>query len=174
MLRGVRLMVFLAGVLGASVAMSGCAAYMAANQPGKKDMSVLSKGQSRSRLIAEFGPPIASEVKNGVKHDIFKFVQGYHTAAKVGRAVLHGAADVVTLGLWEVVGTPTEGYFNGTEVSLEVVYDANDTVVQIVPLRGADELPAGAAPAAPGDGSTGTVGGGTRGSAGDRGDPAKP
>lgn len=143
--------------IGTALAGSGCAAYMAANQPGKKDVAVLSKGQPRARLIAELGPPISTETKDGVRRDIFKFTQGYHTAAKVGRAVLHGAADVVTLGLWEVVGTPTEGYFNGTEVSAEVIYDANDNVDRIVPLRGVEEIPQGtgvaAAPPLPSQGA---------------------
>ena len=124
-----------AGCLG-----SGCAAYMAANQPGQKDVALLNKGTPRAKLIAEFGPPLSSEMKDGVRHDIFKFTQGYHTGVKVGRAVLHGAADVVTLGLWEVVGTPAEGYFNGTEVSAEVIYDAQDVVANIIPLRGAEEI----------------------------------
>jgi hypothetical protein len=38
--------------------------------------------------------------------------------------------------LWEAVGTSTAGYFNGTELSAEVVYDREVRVVQVVPLKG--------------------------------------
>jgi hypothetical protein len=54
--------------------------------------------------------------------------------------VLHGAADVLTLGLWEVVGTPIEGYANGTKVSVEITYDREERVVKVVPLRGQEVL----------------------------------
>ena len=54
---------------------------------------------------------------------------------KAGRAVFHGAADVLTLGLWEVVGTPTEGAFNGTEMAYEVRYDKEDRVDQVIALK---------------------------------------
>jgi hypothetical protein len=51
-----------------------------------------------------------------------------------------GAADEFTLGLWEVVGTPIEGYANGTKVTIEVTYDKEDRVVQVVPIRGQEKL----------------------------------
>jgi len=115
---------------------------MAATQPGQKDLSLLSKGQPRAKLIAEFGPPQHTEMRNGQRVDIFSFIQGYHGAEKAGRAVLHGAADVVTLGLWEAVGTPVEGHFSGTKISAEVFYDSMDTVVEVRPLNGQEELAA--------------------------------
>src|SRR5690242_8623617 len=102
----------LLAVLIVTPLMGGCAVYMAAHQPDAKDLSVLSIGQPRARLIAEFGPPVNTQVANGVRTDIFTFTQGYSSAEKAGRAVFHGAADVFTAGLWEAVGTPTEGYFN--------------------------------------------------------------
>jgi hypothetical protein len=54
---------------------------------------------------------------------------------KVGRTIAHGTADVMTLGLWEIVGTPTEATLNGHRVAYEVTYDANDRVEQVVPLK---------------------------------------
>lgn len=104
-------------------------------------MAVLTAGQPRSALIAEFGPPVHSETtSNGRRKDIFTFVNGYNGAVKAGRAILHGAADVATLGLWEAVGTPIEGYAKGTEVSVEVTYDAAEKVATITPLKGGEEL----------------------------------
>ncbi|MGO4685219.1 hypothetical protein [Hyphomicrobium sp. 2TAF46] len=115
---------------------------MAANQPNAKDLTVLSPGQPRARLIAELGPPVSTQTDKGVRTDIFSFTQGYSGGAKAGRAILHGAADVFTMGLWEAVGTPTEGYFNGTPMSAQVTYDQNDIVTAIVPLKGSEQLQA--------------------------------
>lgn len=118
----------------------GCSVYMAANQPSAKNLTLLKPGTPRTNLIAEYGPPISTETKNGARHDIFKFKQGYSGEAKVGRALVHGAADVATFGLWEVVGTPVEGHFNGDEVSAEVAYDAQDRVAAVTPISGADRI----------------------------------
>jgi hypothetical protein len=54
---------------------------------------------------------------------------------RVARAIGHGAADVMTLGLWKVVGTPTEAALNGHRVAYEVTYDASDRIEQVVPLK---------------------------------------
>lgn len=111
---------------------SGCSVYMAAKQPGKKNVDLFRAGTPRSMLLAEFGLPTVSEVRtDGRKHEIFKFTQGYSTGAKAGRAVFHGVADVLTLGIWEAIGTPTEGVFNGDELAYEVTYD-NDEKVDVV------------------------------------------
>ena len=117
---------------------SGCSVFMAATQPGLKNVELFKEGVPRSLIIAEFGLPITSETKKGHKCEIFKFVQGYSSGAKAGRAVFHGAADVFTLGLWEVVGTPTEGVFKGDEMVYEVCYDENDRVKEVTPLKKGD------------------------------------
>ncbi|MBP9870057.1 MAG: hypothetical protein KBC53_00975, partial [Nitrosomonas sp.] len=83
----------------------------------------------------EYGAPILSEYKNEKKIEIFKFIQGYSTGAKVGRAFFHGAADVVTLGLWELIGIPTEITFSGDELAYLVRYDENDLVDEVIPIK---------------------------------------
>jgi outer membrane protein assembly factor BamE (lipoprotein component of BamABCDE complex) len=120
--------------------LAGCSVYMAANQPDKKDMGVLKAGTPRSMVLAELGTPLETTTRGGAKVDLFTFVQGYSGLEKGGRAVLHGAADVFTLGLWEVVGTPIEGYANGTKVSVEITYDREDRVVKVVPIRGQEVM----------------------------------
>lgn len=114
---------------------SGCAPYMAAKQPSAKNLELFKAGTPRNALLAEFGAPAVSEVRNGKQHEVFKFVQGYSTAAKTGRALFHGVADVATLGLWEVVGTPTEAVFSGNEMAYDVTYDQNDVVDQVTMLK---------------------------------------
>lgn len=122
-------------MVSAVILIGACSPYMAATQPGKKDVSLFTVGTPRAMLLAEFGLPIATEVRNEIQYDIFAFTQGYGAGAKAGRAVFHGAADVLTLGLWEVVGTPTEGVFDGKDMAYQVTYDSNDRVETVVPLK---------------------------------------
>jgi hypothetical protein len=119
---------------------TGCSVFMAANQPEKRDIHVLDRGTPRNQVIAELGAPAHSKVEEGKTCDIFLFVQGYGTGAKVGRAVFHGVADVITLGLWEVVGTPIEVVADGTEVKVEVFYDATECVEKVNVIRGEDVM----------------------------------
>jgi hypothetical protein len=112
---------------------SGCSVYMAAFQPGVKDVDLLKVGTSRDALIAEFGEPVLSGVDgDGREYDKFSFTQGYSTAVKISRTLFHVAADVLTHGLWEVVGTPIEATFDGQEITYEVTYDTNDRIAQII------------------------------------------
>jgi len=127
------LMYIAIAILGGQL--SGCSVYMAATQPGKKDTNVLVVGTPRSIVIAELGQPTSIEVKNNKRTDYFSFVQGYSKGTKTGRAVFHGAADVLTLGLWEVVGTPTEAIFSGDKVIYEVIYDKDDKVEKVTPIN---------------------------------------
>ena len=90
---------------------SGCSVFMAAKQPDKKNVELYRIGTPRSMLLGEFGPPAHSEVRNGKKYEVFKFVQGYSTGAKAGRALFHGAADVMTLGL-----TGSGGHAHGSHL----------------------------------------------------------
>ncbi len=145
----------IAGAFAVAVMLSqtGCAVFMAAKQPPKKDLSVLRLGAPRSMLLAELGQPTATETRDGKKVDVFSFTQGYSKPAKAARAVFHGAADVFTLGLWEVVGTPTEAVFDGTKMALEVTYDGNDRVENVVDIRKEQQQPVQTAPS-----SEGTVG----------------
>jgi hypothetical protein len=125
-------------LIGAALswALAGCSVYMATKQPDAKNVDLLTVGTRRTLMLAEFGMPAATETKNGRTYEIFKFVNGYSAGAKAGRAVFHGAADVVTLGLWEVVGTPTEGvFFTGDEMVFRVRYDKDDRIDEVVALK---------------------------------------
>jgi hypothetical protein len=121
--------------LAALVLLSACSVYMAAKQPDAKNVDLFKVGTPRAMLLAEFGLPTVAETRDGKKYEIYKFTNGYSTGAKAGRAVFHGAADVLTLGLWEVVGTPTEAVFSGDDTAYQVRYDDNDRVDEVVSLK---------------------------------------
>lgn len=116
--------------------MTGCSVFMAAKQPEKKDTKMIAVGVPRAIIVAEFGAP-ASSVKNNdnATVDIFVFKQGYGKASKFGRMMFHGLADVATLGLWELIGTPIESGFDGNNVAYQITYDQNDNVKTVVQLK---------------------------------------
>jgi hypothetical protein len=67
---------------------------------------------------------------------VYKFKQGYSQEAKISRAVLHGTADIITFGLWEAVGTPTEYYFSGKDMLVRVTYTRYDRVDAVEYFQG--------------------------------------
>ncbi len=115
----------------------GCAAYQASQQPSKKNLALCQQGVPRANLIAEFGPPLyTEELSDGTLTDIFHFRQGYSRGAKASRALVHGVGDVLTGGLWEVLGIPIETLASGSDVKLEIGYDANRNVQWINVIQG--------------------------------------
>jgi outer membrane protein assembly factor BamE (lipoprotein component of BamABCDE complex) len=107
---------------------NGCSVYMATNQPAKKNLAVLKPGTPRDLIIAELGAPVFSETTPEGKKDIYTFVQGYGKLNKASRALFHGTADLFTAGIWEVVGTPVEGAFDGKKISVRVLFDQSERV----------------------------------------------
>jgi hypothetical protein len=99
-------------------------------------MAVLAAGTPRTHVIAEFGAPVWTETADRRTTDVFSFKQGYTKPVKAARALLHGAADVATFGLWEVVGIPTETLADGTDVQLEVYYDRDQRVASVSTIKG--------------------------------------
>ena len=114
----------------------GCSVYAAAHQPGKRDLSVLDPGTPRSTVISVLGAPVYTENRDAGRTDLFAFTQGFTDAHKAIRAAGHGVADVFTFGLWEVVGTPVEAIWSGTDVRLKVHYRLDDRVESIEVLKG--------------------------------------
>lgn len=108
---------------------------MAAQQPPAKNVELFKSGTPRDELLAEFGPPFISEKTEGKTIEIFIFIQGYNRATKAGRVIFHAAADVFTLGLWEIIGTPTELYFDGKEMAFHVSYDEHERIEEVNVLR---------------------------------------
>ena len=115
--------------------MSGCSVFMAAKQPEKKDTKMLAVGVPRAVILAELGAPISTTKNGNETIDIFSFKQGYGKAAKFGRAMFHGVADIATLGLWEIVGTPIESSFDGKNTAYQITYDENGNVKTVVQLK---------------------------------------
>jgi hypothetical protein len=125
----------LAVLVLAALSAAACSPVMAAHQPSRRDVELLSPGIPRNLVLAEIGQPVSTEMRDGRRVEVFSFVQGYRKGVRVGRTIGHATADVLTLGLWEVAGTPTEATLNGHRVAYEVSYDAADRIEQVVLLK---------------------------------------
>jgi hypothetical protein len=116
--------------------LAGCSVFMAAQLPDRKNLDVFKPGVPRQVVLAEMGLPTEYENRNGVRSEVYKFKQGYSQPARISRAVLHGTADILTFGLWEAVGTPTEYIFSGTDTMVLVTYNSNDRVETVEYFQG--------------------------------------
>lgn len=103
---------------------------------GAEETSALMPGTPRKQVIAELGAPAWSGENEGIVTDLFVIKRPMATAAKTGRWLLQGAANVVTFGLWEFVGTPTEPLTTDTDVRLEVRYDRQGALESVRVVHG--------------------------------------
>ncbi len=119
--------------------LSGCSVFMAAQLRDKKNLEVFKPGVPRQVVLAEMGLPSGYENRDGVRSEVYKFKQGYSQPARISRAVLHGTADILTFGLWEAVGTPTEMIFSGTDTMVLVTYNSSDRVQTVEYFKGGEQ-----------------------------------
>jgi len=93
------------------VALAGCSVWMSANrQSYKGDPAVIQVGADRARIEAALGPPHSLvSLPDGRARAVYKLDPNAADAALKGAATgFNFVADVVTIGLWEVVATPVE------------------------------------------------------------------
>lgn len=108
-------------VLLTAVLLSGCSVGMAMNGQENPDLGSVRENVSRSEIEMQLGPPIkVSSLGNGQQVATYEYEIGNEPSA--GRAIGHGVMDFLTLGIWEVVGTPIEG-FQGETKQVTVTYD---------------------------------------------------
>ena len=100
---------------------SGCAVGMALHGKREPNMGDLKKGMSieEAHFILRDYEPAISFTGDGDRIEEYKIELG--NAPSGGRALGHLAMDVLTFGLWEVVGTPMEGLTSGS-MHLRITY----------------------------------------------------
>ena len=119
---------FLAAPLTVAI-LSGCSVGMALSGSENPDLSVVREGATRWEVESQLGSPIqTSHLGNGRRLDTYRYEIGNEPSA--GRAIGHGVMDVLTLGSWEVVGTPIEGV-QGEKFNLYVTYRNDDRVENV-------------------------------------------
>ena len=117
--------IFLMILMVASLA--GCSVGMAMSGKRDPNLGAIKVGSSRGEVDLHMGSTAIQTVTNtdGTRTDIYEYEIGNEPSS--ARAIGHGIMDVLTLGLWEIIGTPIEG-FQGDKHRLVVVYDENDRV----------------------------------------------
>ena len=114
---------------GASLFSSGCGVYMAFTQPPPVDTAALESGSgwNRAVVIEKLGVP-KSSIRNadGTREEMYEFYEGSSTGWKVGRGIFHLGADIFTIGLWEIVATPSEYLLRGDKITAQATFDQND------------------------------------------------
>lgn len=114
---------------------AGCSVGMAMSGKEQKDTSVVFPGAPRDVVVAKLGPPETS-TKNeaGEIVDSWLIIKG--NAPSGGRAVAHAGMDVLTLGLWEVVGTPLEMGAAGEDRTRYVItYDKDNKIKDMKAIK---------------------------------------
>ncbi len=99
------------------------------NTTQEADLGAIRVGASRGEVELQLGKADSTVTLDGGRRlDKYKYQLGNEPSA--GRAVGHGIMDVLTLGAWEIIGTPVEG-FQGENCEVVICYDKNDVVVAI-------------------------------------------
>lgn len=106
-----------------------CSAANIAQRGQYIDQKTIPIGTPRKAVLAKFGGPADTIIKDGLKIDIFRVIQGEQTASKATKAAGTIILGILTLGLSEIVTHPITK--EKEYISFEVYYDLDDRV-QIV------------------------------------------
>jgi hypothetical protein len=89
---------------------AGCSVVMEATRPAPVRLAQFDPGESRDDVVAKLGEPVSTTIDaDGANCDLYSLpLAGYGNWAKAGIAFGEFLADVGTIGIAEVVSTPTE------------------------------------------------------------------
>lgn len=110
--------------------LTSCSVFMAAKKEGVS-IDQLSQCKTRPCLISKGAIPIDSKKNNGgiLTEETY---QVQKPKGSTSRAVMHGCLDVLTIGIWEVAGTPIEGSKGKKEMySIKVHYEKGENIKAI-------------------------------------------
>ena len=117
------------GLLLISICLSACSVGMALSGSESPDLSVVKTGADRSTVELQLGKPVAVSTDNE-GYAVCKYVYEIGNDPSAGRAAFHGTMDVVTLGFWEIIGTPVEG-FTGDKRAIMITYNSDDKITKV-------------------------------------------
>jgi hypothetical protein len=103
---------------------------MAAAGDEEPNLSNIRKGASRGEIELALGQPVSlATQKDGGTVATYEYILGNEPSA--GRAVGHAVMDLLTLGGWEIIGTPVEAMNQGDKVKVTVMYDNAGNATQV-------------------------------------------
>lgn len=116
-------------VLLSVFSLSACSVGMALSGKREPNLSMVRVGATRGEVEMQLGHCIKTvSLPSGGRQDSYEYELGNKPSA--GRAVGHGVLDLLTLGLWEIAGTPIEAV-QGEKQTISITYDAKDRVVAV-------------------------------------------
>jgi hypothetical protein len=102
---------------------------MAARGSPSPNLGAVSTSKKRAEIEVHLGTPIkTTALENGDRIDVYQYEVGNEPSP--GRAVGNAALSLMTLGLWEIAGTPIEASAGDTYTAT-ITYDKNDVVKDI-------------------------------------------
>jgi hypothetical protein len=105
---------------------TGCAQFMAIDQPRPFTPTSLVTGAKRVAIVGELGAPRSSEEHNGHLNDTYKYIDGgakNSGGSKFCRIVLYTGGDIFTCWLDQIIWMPAEKFgFAGTDHIVTVDY----------------------------------------------------
>ena len=107
---------------------ASCSVGMAMSGKPDPNTGALHVGQSRDEVLLHLGQPTETFATEDRRTDVYRLERGNQQSP--GRAIGHAVMDLLTLGLWEIIGTPVEG-FAGEKFTLSIAYDDEDKVTSI-------------------------------------------
>ena len=118
--------------------LAGCSAFMAGQRSTYKgDPNVIQVGADRMAVENTLGPPdMAVSVENGRTKVVYKIDPDAHSQAGRNSAIAwHIIADVFTLGLWEIVGTPAEVAAKDKFTTYLIYYSKEGKIEQVETVK---------------------------------------
>ena len=122
---------------------TGCSVFLAATPSGDPDMGILKVGALRGDIEAQLGRPTSFKRKSNGDEAVYRFVSGDRENYK--RAAAYAIADIMTLGISEIVSSPLEE-LQGNPNIVTVIYSPRGRVVsffhekQEAPLAPPEEI----------------------------------
>lgn len=111
------------------VCLSGCAVGMALSGKREPQLQNLRKGMEieETHFIMRDYTPSVTFTEEGDRIEEYEIQLGNTPSG--GRAIGHGVMDVLTLGAWEIIGTPVEAVASG-KTTLTVTY-RDDKIIKL-------------------------------------------
>lgn len=107
----------------------GCSVFMAASGDDDPQMHMVQRGAPRYVVEGELGPAVSETTdEDGNTVCTYKVEVGNESSG--ARAGMHAVLDILTIGIWEVVGTPIEAT-QGDIVEATVTYGSDNTVTDL-------------------------------------------
>lgn len=116
-------------VLFISFMISSCSVGMAMSGKKEPNLGMVKQGASRGEIELTLGSPNKTvTLEDGRRMDVYEYEIGNEKST--GRAAAHAVMDLLTFGLWEIIGTPMEA-IQGDKRILNITYNKDDIVLAI-------------------------------------------